>query len=118
MELFHLLISYPKDNLNLKRKLAFISCLISTVCLARIIYINHEIAVEYLSSTKKTQMLFFLTLLAYNYKYYYIIPSVIALLLAIKAVKKNEQSSFVNLVISLSIITILSVFLPIWRLMI
>ncbi len=103
-----------KKNLLSKASifLSFITILIG-------LNINHDIALRYLSSDGKTQALFGITeILSFSYKYYFLIISLISIVLLIFSLRKKENKLMIGFAFGLNILSILIIVLRIWRLMI
>jgi hypothetical protein len=84
-----------------------------------VININHEIAQRYLSADGKTQALFGITeLLSFSYKYYFLIISLISIVLLIFSLRKREDKLIIGFAFGLSLFSILPIVVRIWKLMI
>jgi hypothetical protein len=84
-----------------------------------VINVNYEIALRYLSSDRKTQALFGITeLLSFSYKYYFLIISVLSIVLLIFSLRKKEDKLIIGFAFGLSLFSILVIFIRIWKLMI
>jgi hypothetical protein len=101
-----------------KSVLSKISILLSLVCIIVIIKINHDIALVYISSDGKTQALFGLVEISFYYKYYFILLSLISLIFAITGFKKREKKLINRIAFLIGLLSLIFIFLEIWRLMI
>ena len=99
--------------LTMKNKFAVISIILSIVIIGCIINLNLEIAALYKAAGGKKIALFGLTEMQFFYKYYFLIPGIIGLVLAIKSYSK-ELKEFSFFTIVLSIISIVAIFLRLW----
>jgi len=84
-----------------------------------VIIVNHKIANQYILSDGKTQALFgIIEILDFSYKYYLLIPCLISFLCGLLAIRKKEMKFTIQIALSLSILSIISVFMEIWKLMV
>lgn len=97
----------------MKNKFSVISIILSIAIIGFIINLNLEIAVLYKAAGGKTRALFGLTEMQFFYKYYFLIPGMIGLILAIKSYSK-ELKVFSIFTIVLSIISVVTIFLRLW----
>ncbi|SDB97208.1 hypothetical protein [Williamwhitmania taraxaci] len=103
----------------MKKYIISIASLVASIlCLVIISCINHEISIAYKLAVGKTKALFGLTELTYTYKYYFLAIGIISLTLALIAKKRKENKTLTRVTIYMSLIAIVIVFIPIWRLMI
>jgi uncharacterized membrane protein YdcZ (DUF606 family) len=98
---------------------SLISVILSGLCIAIIIKINTDIAHRYLQSDGKTKALFGITeTLVFYYQYYFIGLSLIALILAIIGTKRKENRLVNRLAYIIGLLSLIIIFLRVWRLMI
>lgn len=97
---------------------SILSLAISLLSIAVTVFINIKIAHAFIMATGKTKALFGLVSeLRFGYKYYVLIPSIVSLIAALLSIIKNSGMVVNILAVALSVISILIVFLNIWRLM-
>jgi|SRR5882724_2654809 len=94
------------------------SFLLSTVALIGVILTNREIANRYIMADGKTKALFGLIELSFLYKYYFLIPASLALVLELIAMKRNGTKQYDYLVLTSVLLSIVLVFFPVWKLMV
>jgi hypothetical protein len=98
---------------------SLISVILSGLCIAIIIKINTDIAQRYLQSDGKTKALFGITeTLVFYYQYYFVGLSLIALILAIIGTKRKENRLVNRLAYIIGILSLIIIFVSVWRLMI
>ena len=111
-----------RTNLNLimrKNLLSILSIIISVICISIILKINYDISIAFKQADGKTKLLFGITeLLRFGYKYYYLILSVISLILCLLAKRKNEIISIVLFAFILTCLSTVLIFLSLWKIMI
>ena len=101
-----------------KCKFTLTSVFLSFIGFSVILNVNYHISLRYASSSGKTQALFGLVeILEFHYRYYYLGFGLLALVFAIISFFRKEERIGTVLVSILSILTIISVFIPYWRLM-
>ena len=107
-------------NTNFTRNIySIISCLITGISLICILAINQKIASHYLTSDGKTKALFgMVEYLRFGFKYYLLIPCIIALVLGIVGFKKEKLKTISTLSIFFSCFVIVLIFFQLWKLMI
>ena len=94
-----------------------ISILLSIFSISISLFINYQIAKEYQSVDRKTQLLFGIKeLYQFGYQYYMVVLGLISLVLALLSIKTVNQKSKLFTAILLSVIAITIVFIRIWRL--
>jgi hypothetical protein len=92
------------------------SIFISAVSLSILLKINYVIAKYYLMADVKTRSLFgIVELLNFSYKYYLLILSLISVVLAYIASRRQESSRFVIPAYLLTCISTILVFFKIWK---
>ena len=69
-------------------QVAKLSLLLSFITIAIVLWINFQIAERFELATGKTRALFGITELQYNYKYYFAIGGLIALILAFRSARR------------------------------
>jgi len=107
------------DNKFHSKVYSLISIFISGLCIAIILKINTDIAHTYLQSDGKTKALFGITeTLVFYYQYYFIGLSLIALVLAIIGTKRKENRLMNRLSYIIGLLSLIMIFLRVWRLMI
>jgi hypothetical protein len=95
---------------------SIISIFLSISCILIIVFINNKIADQYLASDGKTRVLFgMIELLSYSYKYYFIPISLISIAASIIGKRKQEGKRFFWISFTFSIISLILIFIPIWR---
>jgi hypothetical protein len=100
-------------------RFSMISLVLSISTLLAIIWINWNIAEYYNSLGRKEQAWFGLTeALNYSYKYFFLAPALIALILALVGRKRKEVAGASVTAIVLSLITVISVLVKLWKVMI
>lgn len=103
----------------MKRSLfSIISLLISILCIGFIVKINIDIADVYKSADGKTQALFGLVEMAFLYKYYCLFFCLVSLVMAFIAKRKEELNIMTRLALAFSIMSVIIVFIKIWKLII
>ena len=96
-----------------------ISILLSMLCMLIIIWINIKIANQYLSSDGKTQALFgIVETLNYSYKYWFVILSLGSIITSTLGKRKNEGKGIFWVAMTLSLMSLILIFTPFWRLII
>jgi len=94
-----------------------ISTILSIISIFLSIFINIQIAREYLKSDGKTRALFGIKeALQFGYQYYVCILGVISLIVAILGIKGNSKRRKVLSAILLSVFALILVFVRLWRL--
>lgn len=102
-----------------KKECLIFSILLSFISISVTVFINIQIAKEYLRVDGKTKALFGIKeLLQFGYQYYVVILGLLSLIFAILSFKSNAQRSRLFAATLLSIFSITIVFLRIWRLFI
>ena len=100
-----------------KRKYLETSISLSIVSIVITLFINYQIADEYLKSDGKTRALFGIKeLYRFDYQYYVAILGIISLILAVLSIKNNDQRLKKIISVLLSILAITITFVRIWRL--
>jgi len=100
-----------------KNKYPEVSILLSIISIAASVFINIQIAKQYLRSVGKNRALFGLyELLQFGYQYYVAILGFIALVMAILGIKGDNRRSLKLSAILLSVLALMAVFVRIWRL--
>ena len=100
-----------------KCKFTLASVFLSFICFCAILNVNYDISLRYGSSSGKTQALFGLVeILEFHYRYYYLGFGLIAFVFAIIAFHRKEERIGTVLVSILSILSIISTFIPYWKL--
>jgi hypothetical protein len=100
-------------------KLSIVSLIFSIGTIVALLFINHEIALRYLSADGKTKGLFgIVELISFSYKYYFLITGLFSFIMSILAIRKKETKwlSYASLVIS--IFSIVSVLIQFWKFLI
>lgn len=99
--------------------LSTISIVSSAICIVVVFKIYHDILIQYLASDGKTKALFGIIEIAqFSYKYYFLSLSLLSILFAILAILKKEKRSLIILAFILSTLSIISIFVDLWRFMI
>jgi len=81
--------------------------------------VNYDIAYHYIHADGKTRALFgIIEYLSYSYKYYYLVSGILSLVLGLMVIRKNEIRPIDYFALVLSILSIIIVFIPIWKMMI
>jgi len=107
------------DSKSQPKIYSLISLILSGLCIAIIIKINTDIAQRYLQSDSKTKALFWITeTLVFYYQYYFVGLSLIALILAIIGTKKKENRLENRLAYIFGLLSLIILFVRVWRLMI
>ncbi len=102
-----------------KYRFSALSIILSIVCMIAVIVVNQKIAELYLLSDGKTRALFgIIENVQFYYKYYFSILGLSSLIFGLMAVRKKEMKLTIQIVIFLSIISNISVFIQLWKLMI
>lgn len=102
-----------------KKLYSMISIFLSILCILIISWINAKISNQYLSSDGKTQALFgIVETLSFSYKYCFLGLSISSIITAILGKRKNEGKQIYWIFMTLSLISMIIIFTPIWRLMI
>jgi len=102
-----------------KNKFSILSIILSITCVIAVIIVNLKIANQYLLSDGKTKALFGLKeLTTFFYQYYFVILGIISLIFGLIGIKKKELKSLYIIALSLSVLSIIFVFIRLWRLMI
>ena len=102
-----------------KNKFSVLSIILSITCVIAIIIVNLKIANLYLLSDGKTKDLFGLKeLTTFFYQYYFVILGIISLIFGLIGIKKKELKALYIIALSLSVMSIIFVFIRLWRLMI
>ncbi len=102
-----------------KNKFSILSIILSITCVIAVIIVNLKIANQYLLSDEKTKALFGLKeLTTFFYQYYFVILGIISLIFGLIGTKKKELKSLYIIALSLSVLSIIFVFIRLWRLMI
>jgi hypothetical protein len=100
-----------------KSRLLNTSILLSILSISLSVFINIQIAREYVRVDGKTRALFGLVeVLQFGYQYYLCIAGVIALVVAILAIKGGGQRKKILFAILLSLFAIVVVFVRLWKL--
>jgi hypothetical protein len=99
-------------------RMSSISIVLSIICIVLILLINYIIALRFNSADGKTQALFgIIELTNYSYKYYFVLLSFISLVFAIAAKRRKEPVKLNRIAFILGIISLVLIFLRIWRMM-
>ncbi len=102
-----------------KYRFSALSIILSIICMIAVIVVNQKIAELYLLSDGKTRALFgIIENVQFYYKYYFSILGLSSLIFGLMAVRKKEMKLTIQIVIFLSIISNISVFIQLWKLMI
>jgi hypothetical protein len=100
-------------------KISVLSIIASIISLVFIAKNNYNLAVIFTSTNEKTHSLFVVVeTLNYYVKYYFLIISSVSLILAIWAIRKNESRKIAFTAVGLSILSIILLFIPLWKTMI
>lgn len=98
---------------------SILSILVGAFGLFLLIRNNYNLSVLYLSAKGKTRGMFgIVETLNYYFKYYILVIIAVALLFAIFALRKKEESRMVYWAIGLCVLTVILVFIPLWKFMI
>lgn len=101
----------------MRKRYTSISIFLSVVSISLTLFINIQIAKEYLRVDRKTQILFGLTeQLQFGYQYYVVIIGTAALILALLSLRTAGKKTRTVVAIMLSTVAIALVFMRIWRL--
>src|SRR5665648_12875 len=100
-----------------KNLLSKISIFLSFINVLIVLNINYDIAIRYLSSTGKSRALF-LAELTFNYKFYFLLISLISLILCVFSLRKKEHSVMVTFAFVIGVLSIIVISVRIWRFMI
>ena len=101
----------------IKKPYFIISILLSLICILIITWINIKIANRYLSADGKTQALFgIVETLSFAYKYWFIGLSIGSIITSILGKRKKEGKNIFIISLTLSLISLMMIFIPIWRL--
>lgn len=98
----------------MKNKSIYISTFISLTCIFLIIKINIEIAEVYKNADEKTKALFGIIEWGYAYKFFYIIPLLYSLVIAGYSTKNGTTKASL-FIIGLALLSILLIFVNIWK---
>jgi len=102
-----------------KNKFSVLSIILSITCIIAVIIVNLKIANQYLLSDGKTKALFgLIELTTFYYQYYFVILGILSLILGLLGIKKKELKLIYLIALSLSVLSIIFVFIRLWRLMI
>lgn len=102
-----------------KNKFSVLSIILSIACVIAVIIVNLKIANQYLLSDGKTKALFgLIELTTFFYQYYFVALGIISLIFGLIAIKKKELKLLYQTALFLSILSIISVFIKLWKLMI
>ena len=94
------------------------SILLNIIFSMIILKINFNISQKYLSSNGKTKAIFSLVEMSYFYQYYFLILIIFAIIATIVAKRKMENETLALSSLILSIISVLLIFVGVWRIMI
>lgn len=98
---------------------SILSILVGAFGLFLLVRNNYNLSVLYLSAKGKTRGMFgIVETLNYYFKYYILVIIAVALLFAFFALRKKEEARMVYMAIGLCVLTVILVFVPLWRLMI
>lgn len=98
-------------------KLSAFSLIFSIAGLIVQFIINYKMSIRYISSGNKTKALFGLVeVLSFSYKYYFLILGVVAFAFGTVALVKKEAEWLVYTALALSILSIASEFIQLWKL--
>jgi hypothetical protein len=97
---------------------SLIAIVLSIVSISILLKINNMIAHIYEMSGQKTRSLFGIVELGFLYKYYTGILGLMAIILAITALKKSEEKSWVIAAFTISICAFLATFVKLWKFMV
>ena len=102
-----------------KNKFSELSIILSIICIISVIIVNFKIANQYFLSDGKTKALFgLIELTTFYYKYYFVILGILSLILGLLGIKKKELKLTYLIALSLSTLSIILVFIRLWKLMI
>jgi len=102
-----------------KSILSIISIMLSIACLIATLKTNHDIAIRYLSSDGKTKAIFgIIEITIFSYQYYFVILSLIAIVVAFIASKRRETRLINVISYFIGILSLLFIFVRPWRLLI
>ena len=102
-----------------KNKFSELSIILSIICIIAVIIVNFKIANQYFLSDGKTKALFgLIELTTFYYKYYFVILGILSLILGLLGIKKKELKLTYLIALSLSVLSIILVFIRLWKLMI
>ena len=105
-----------KNDTTKKSSYFLISILVSIISISTTLFINNQIAVEYLRSDGKTRALFGIKeWLQFGYQYYVVILAIISFIFAILVIKENNQRSKKVTALLLCLLAITIVFVRIWK---
>lgn len=103
----------------IKNKFSVLSIILSIACVIAVIIVNLKIANQYLLSDGKTKAMFgLIEITAFLYQYYFVALGIISLIFGLIAIKKKELKLLYQTALFLSILSIISVFIKLWKLMI
>lgn len=102
----------------MRYKLTLFSILLSTLCIFALLSVEWSIYFDYIKATGKTQALFGLTEMNYaSTKFYLAGGGLIALVLAVIALRKKESKKTAKIAIIMAVITMVLPVTRIWRLL-
>lgn len=102
--------------LAIKSKYLYYSLLLSVLSILTTLWLNYQIAKEYLSVSGKTRALFGINeILQFGYQYWVVLAGLVALILGIMSTVKSTSTAFKWAAILLSLLSIALVFIRIWR---
>lgn len=102
-----------------KYKFSVLSIILSTVCIIAVIIVNQKIANQYILSDGKTRALFgIIEITQFSYKYYFSILGLLSLIVGLLAIKEKEMKILFQIATFLSILSNISVFIQLWKVMI
>ena len=95
------------------------SILLNLMCILVIAWINIKIANRYLFADGKTQLLFGLVeILSFSYKYWFVGLSIGSIITSILGKRKKEGEKIFFISLTLSLISLIIIFIPLWRLIV
>ena len=101
-----------------KNLYSIVSITISIICIIVIVKINYIIALVYKLADGKAQALFGIVEISYFYKYYYLLLGFMSFSFALLANRKHEMKTLSQIAFGLSIISIIIIFVRLWKLMV
>ncbi len=100
-------------------KYSMLSVVLGIVCIIAVVVVNQKIASQYVLLDGKTKALFGLAeILEFSYKYYFIIPSLISLFFGLMAIRRKEKRLMIQIAFFLGFLSIILIFVELWKLMI
>lgn len=103
----------------IKSRFSILSIILSAICILIVFLIDFKIGRQYLSSSGKTQALFgIVEILSFSYKYYFIVVALSSIIFSIIGNRKRENPRINWLAFGLSVVSLIIIFIPVWRVMI